>query len=289
MSFAIATDAACDLPHAFLTANNIVWLPLAYGIGDKQFRSTLDQSDSLFLLEQMASGAKTYTVQASFEEYLELWAPIAEQGQDIVHISLSSKLSNTYHSACQAKDAFCEKYPDIKLYCIDSLGACTGQGLLVLAAQHLRDEGKSASETAQWLEDYKLKVQHWFSPSDLAYLKKGGRISSSQALFGSMLDVKPIMNINREGKLVSTQKIKGRKNALATLAQITQSQIMTPESQTIYVTHAGCPEDAQHLAEMVQSRLPMVRTEILSLGPIITVHTGPGLIAIFFWGKERES
>lgn len=287
MSYAIVTDSASDLPLSYFENNDVLWLPLGYGIDDQNFFATMQPSDSEHLIERMEAGAMTRTAQVPLEKYVEAWSALAEQGKDIINISLSSGLSGTYNASCMARDIVLEKYPNIKLFTIDSLGACMGQGLLVIAAQNLRDSGKSIEETVAWLEEHKLEVQHWFSPRELTYLKRGGRVSSTQALIGSMLNIKPVMDVNKDGKLIPVDKVKGRKRALEFLAQATYDNIINPEGQTIYITQANCLEDAEKLASLIQEKLPMVKTEILPLGTIMISHTGPGLIAIFSWGKKR--
>lgn len=287
MPFEIFTDSSCDMTLDYLNKNNIHWIPMVFGIEDERYRATMEPEQVQLFLDKMRQGGKSHTSQVTIDDYLAYWTPVLEQNKAIIHIALSSGLSGSFNAGMLARETLLEKFPDAQIYVVDSLSACSGLGILLNMALDLRKQNKLAGEAFAHLEQHKLEVNHWYSPDDLSYLKRGGRISPAQALIGSMLNIKPMMNVNTEGKLVAVGKVKGRKRVLEYMRDRIVEDIIDPEKQTVFISHADCLDDANKLYELIKPVVKAKDIQIVPLGPIIASHTGPGLIALFFRGKPR--
>ena len=220
--------------------------------------------------------------------YLELFEPILAEGKDILFIAFSSQLSGTQQNALNAREELLEKYPDRKIEIVDTLSISVPQAILVLKAYELYREGRPMEEVAQWVEENKLHAQAWFTVDDLRYLRRGGRISAAAAVAGTLLDLKPVITENREGKLVNSDKVRGRKSALRLLADRAAENIDDPANAMPVIIHADAPEDAQRLEKLLHERIPgLPEVQTWYVGPVIGAHCGPGTIAVCFFGKER--
>jgi DegV family protein with EDD domain len=213
--------------------------------------------------------------------------PILKSGRDILSISFSSALSGTYNSARIAKEELQEKYPERKIIVIDSLSASMGQGLLVYHAAKRKQEGKSIEEVAKWVEENKLKLCHLFTVDDLNHLRRGGRLSPISAILGTILRVKPLLHVSIEGKLTVVSKSRGRHTSLDMLVQQMEKTIENPEGQTVFISHGDCLEEAEYVKEKMLAKLPIKDVVINYVGPVIGSHSGPGTIAIFYFGNDR--
>lgn len=219
MSYLIFSDVSLDIDKNFADSHDVRYVPMEYVLGDETFHCDKPESDSMMhnYYEKLRQKVKTQTSQITPTHYMDLFEPLIKEGNDIVYLSLSSGLSNTYESACLAARNLKEDYPDAVVEIVDSLSATGGMGLLTESAFANKEAGMSASENAEWLRKYALKVRHWFKVEDLMYLKRGGRVSAATAVVGTALNIKPILCINREGKLDTIDKKRGNKLALKAL------------------------------------------------------------------------
>jgi DegV family protein with EDD domain len=213
--------------------------------------------------------------------------PILQQGRDILDIAFSSGLSATYSSAKIACEELSEKYPERKVFAVDTLAASLGQGLLVYHAAGQKRAGKSIEEVRDWVEQNKLHLCHWFTVDDLNHLKRGGRISGATALFGTMLNIKPVMHVDDEGHLIPMGKARGRRASLDALADHMEETAIDPGSQIVFISHGDCQEDANYLADEIRRRMGVKNFVIGNCGPVIGTHSGPGTMALFFFGTRR--
>jgi len=241
----------------------------------------------------MTDGAETKTAQVNADEYISFFTPLLEAGNDILHISFSSGLSGSYNSAIIAKNELAEKFPGRKLYIVDSLAASSGYGLLVDKIADLRDDGMEIDDLYKWVEENKLKLQHWFFSSDLTFYIKGGRVSKASGIVGTLLNICPLLNVDNNGKLIPRAKIRGKKNAVKKIVEKMEelSDNGLNYDGKCYISNSACLEDAEAVADLVKSRFPKLcgEPEIYSIGTTIGSHTGPGTVALFFWGKLREN
>ena len=240
---------------------------------------------------RMAQGASTSTSQINISEYVDYFSAFCEQGKDIVHVSLSSGISGTYGSAANAALIVKERYPEREIYVVDSLGASSGYGLLVDTAAAMRDSGMSAKELVDWLEANKLKLHHWFFSTDLSSYVRGGRISKTAAFFGGVLQICPLLNMDNLGRLIPRKKIRTKKNVIKEIVamRVANAQNGTDYDGKCFISMSACREDAQAVADLVEAKFPKLNGKVLinNVGGLIGAHTGPGTVALFFWGGER--
>lgn len=240
----------------------------------------------------MANGAETKTSQVNVEEYVEYFTRFLEDGKDILHVSLSSGLSGSFNAAGVAKNLLEGKYPDRKIYIVDSLAASSGYGLIMDKLADLRDEGMSIDEVRDWIEEHKLELHHWFFTSDLTFFIKGGRVSKTAGVFGTLLSICPLLNVDYEGKLIPRAKIRTKKKVIA--AAVDKMEEFAKDglkySGKCYISNSACYDDAKAVADLVESRFPDLNGKVLinDIGTTIGSHTGPGTVALFFWGTRRE-
>ena len=243
------------------------------------------EPSALYDLLRQGEMGKTSALNAN--DYTERMTPMLEAGQDILVLAFSSGLSTTYQSSVIAVEELREKYPDRKIYTVDTLAASLGQGLLVWYAAQMRGEGKSIEEVRDWVEDHKLNLAHWFTVDDLNHLKRGGRVSAATALLGTMLSIKPVLHVDNEGHLINMSKARGRTASLKALVDKMEATAVDPASQTIFISHGDSEADARKVADMVKERVGVEVKVIDYVGPVIGCHSGPGTIALFFLGSER--
>ena len=291
MGYWIVTDAACDLPKAYVDkVENITVMPMVYRMDGQDYPVTLgDESTWHEFYQAVRAGHVATTAQVSAAEYQKVFRELVQQGREILCIVFSSGLSGTYQAATLAQTMVMEEMPGVRLLVVDSLCASAGQGLLVHYAIKKRDEeGLSLEENAQWLVDNRQKLVHWFTVDDLDTLKRGGRVSATAAFMGSMLKIKPILHVNYEGKLIPREKVQGRKKSLKVLAEKVSELAVPKEGQTLFIGHGDCREDAEYTLEYLKS-LGFKPKEVLitAIGAIIGAHSGPGTLALFFLGEER--
>jgi len=265
----------------------MVYMP--YIIEGKEYMDDLGRAGGQKVyFDNMRAGAAPGTSLLPVGAYLEYFEPVFEAGKDLLFVAFSSQLSGTINNIYAARDELLEKYPERKMIVVDTLSISAPQSILILKAHELYRQGKSMEEVAQWLEDNKLKAQAWFTVDDLKYLRRGGRISAVAATVGTMLDLKPIITETREGKLVSTDKIRGRKSALRAIVDKAVAGIDDPANAMPVIMHADAPEDAERLLKLLKERIPdLGEVQTWYVGPVIGAHCGPGTVAVCFFGKER--
>ena len=241
---------------------------------------------------RMARGAVTKTSQINIAEYVEYFSAFCEQRKDIVHVTLSSGISGTYNAACNAAQIVRERYPGREIYIVDSLGASSGYGLLLDTAAAKRDEGMSAKELAAWVEENRLRLHHWFFSTDLSSYVRGGRISKTAAFFGGVLEICPLLNMDNLGRLVPRRKIRTKKNVIREIVQCMADNAENglDYDGKCYISMSACREDAEEVARLVEKKFPRLNGRVLinNIGGLIGAHTGPGTVALFFWGSERK-
>ena len=239
----------------------------------------------------MTDGADTKTSQINVEEYCEYFEHFLQEGKDILHLTLSSGISGSVNSARIAQGMLREKYPERNIFIVDSLAASSGYGLLMDKLADLRDEGKSIDEVREWAEENKKKLQHWFFSTDLTFYVKGGRVSKTAGFIGNVMNICPLLNVNFEGKLIPRQKVRTKKKVIAEIVDRMEQNAENglDYDGKCYISNSACEEDAKAVAELVEARFPKLngKVEINSIGTTIGSHTGPGTVALFFWGKER--
>jgi DegV family protein with EDD domain len=282
------------MPAAWFTARNIPFALFHYHMDDSDYPDDLGQTMPFSeFYARMASGSSATTSQVSTTQFIHFFEPFLSEGRDVVHLSLSSGISGTYGSACVARDELLEKYPERKLYVVDSLAASAGCGLLADAAADMRDAGASADETHAWVEANKLRLHHWFFVTDLTYLRRGGRVSATAAFVGNLLNICPILNINDEGKLIPRAKERGRKRVVAAMLERMKKHAAAGADYDgkCFISQAANLEDAQKMADLITADFPRLAApvSVSDIGSVIGAHTGPGTIALFFFGDERTA
>ena len=258
-------------------------------MGDKTYRNWPDnrEIDPKDFYRRLRAGETATTSAVNVSDYTEAVEPLVQAGRDVLIIAFSSGLSATCHSAQIAAQELSERYPDRKIWVVDSLCASLGQGLLVWYAARMKAQGKSMEEVRDWLEDNKLHLCHWFTVDDLHFLKRGGRISPATAVVGTMLSIKPVMHVDDEGRLVKVGTARGRNASLKALVNHMEETAIDPGSQVVFISHGDCLEDAQKVADDVKRRFGVEQVVLNNVGPVIGAHSGPGTVALFFLGSKR--
>lgn len=290
--FTLTCCSTADMPLEFFKENDIPFACFHYTMDGVEYPDDLGQTVSFSdFYRRVADGAQPTTSQVNPEAYIEMWRPFLENGSDILHITLSSGISGTVNSAILARDAMKQEFPDREVVVVDSLGASSGYGLLVTEAARLRDEGKSLAEAAEWVEANKLNLHHWFFSTDLTSYYRGGRISRSSAWFGTILKICPLLNMNTKGELIPREKIRTKKKVIeAIVARMAEhARGGYNYSGKCYISNSDCYADARAVADMIEARFPKLdgRVRINSVGTVIGAHTGPGTVALFFFGDKR--
>ncbi len=284
--------SAADLTKEHFERINVKYICFHYMMDDVLYPDDLGATMSAEeFYRRMSEGAMTKTSQVNIAEYVDYFSTFCEQGKDIVHVTLSSGISGTYNSARSAALIVRERYPARQIHIIDSLGASSGYGLLLDTAAAMRDKGLSARELANWIVENRLKVHHWFFSTDLSSYVRGGRISKTAAFFGGVFEICPLLNMDDAGRLVPRQKIRTKKNVIR---EIVQRMVENAEGGADYdgkcfISMSACREDAEEVARLVEEKFPKLNGKVLinNIGGLIGAHTGPGTVALFFWGSER--
>ena len=287
--YVIVTDSSCDLPAELVEALELHVTPLAFIMGEKTYWNYPDNREMSpeEFYTRLANGEMATTNAVNVGQATEVLEPFLKRGKDVLVLGFSSGLSTTYNSFQIAATDLAEHYPERKIYAVDTLCASLGQGMLVAQAAKLRQQGKSIDEVRDWALEYRFHQCHWFTVNDLFFLKRGGRVSAATAVVGTMLQIKPVMHMDDEGHLINMAKARGRKAALLALVDKVQELGTDPGSQTMYISHSACQEDAQFVADEVKKRYGVKEVIINSIGPVIGAHTGPGCVALFFAGSKR--
>ena len=288
-SFVILTDSSADLDQSMVQRLDVQVLPLSVILNQTTYRNYPDNREMApqDFYGRLRQGEAATTAALNVAEYTEALEPLLQAGHDVLILAFSSGLSTTFNSSSIAVEELREKYPERKLYTVDTLCASLGQGLLVYLAAQERAKGKSIEEVRQWAEDHKLSICHQFTVDDLHFLKRGGRVSAATAVVGSMLQIKPVLHVDNEGHLINIAKARGRHASLKALVDKMEQTAINPADQMVFISHGDCLEDAQAVAEMVKARFGVSQVYLNQIGPVIGAHSGPGTVALFYIGTER--
>lgn len=283
------TDSCSDLTQAQVEQMGLKIIPLSVEIEGNSYFHYPDERElsikTFYGHLRDKKVAKTSLINVG--EFLTFFESLLQQGEDILYVSFSSALSGTYQSAVLASQELKEKYPNQNIVCVDSKSASMGQGLLIHYTYQEIQKGHSIETVAKWVEDHRLKLVHLFTVDDLGTLKRGGRLSDTQAFLGSLLRIKPILHVSDEGKLVPLKKARGRDFSLETMVDMMKDKIVNPFEQTIFISHGDCLDEALKVGMMIKERYGVKDIVYNHIGPIIGAHSGPGTIAVFFMGSSR--
>jgi len=292
-NYIISCCSTADLAKEHFEKRNISYVCFHFEVDGNTYKDDLGESipfDKFY--KMMEDGAMTKTSQVNAEEYEEYFEKFLQEGKDILHLCLSSGISGTVNSANIAKSNLEERYPDRKIYVVDSLAASSGFGLLMDKIADLRDEGKSIDEILEWVDEAKVRLHHWFFSTDLTFFVKGGRVSKTAGFVGNILDICPLLNVNDLGQLIPRFKIRGKRRVIREIVK--QMELYAQDGadyrEKCFLSHSACYEDAVAVAQLVEEKFPKMKgkVEIFDIGTTIGSHTGPGTVALFFWGTERE-
>ena len=288
-AYQIITDSTADLTPELVRELDVQVIPLCYMMEGRTYHNIPgggELTEGEFCAK-LRAGTMSTTTQINSEEFLRVFTPLLEAGQDVLYIAFSSGLSGTCQSALLAREELRRRFPERRLEVFDSLCASMGEGLLVYHAAKLRQEGRDMDQVLAWLKENVLRLCHWFTVDDLNHLKRGGRVSTATALVGTMLGIKPVLHVDNEGHLISVSKVRGRRQSLEALVSRMEETAVNPAEQTVFISHGDCLEDAQFVAQQVREKLGVTQIQIGYIGPVIGAHSGPGTVALFFLGKER--
>lgn len=287
--FLIITDSTCDMPQEMADELGLAILPIRVNMEDKEYVHYLDGRELGFheFYEKLRAGVPAKTSAANQEDFLSLMEPALAAGRDVLYIGFSSGLSSTYNVGVMTAAQLAEKYPERKVYTVDSLSASLGQGLLVYHAVQQKLAGRSIDEVRTFVEETRLHLCHWFTVDDLQHLKRGGRVSAAAAAFGTMLNIKPVLHVDDEGHLIPVGKVQGRTTSIKALLKKMQETAIDPAEQVVFISHGDCEKDAEKLAAMVRESIGPKEIILNPIGPVIGAHSGPGTAALFFLGTKR--
>ena len=287
--YVILTDSSCDLPAELADELEVSVLRLSVLLAGKTYFNYLDGREIAldYYYAQLRAGAAASTSAVNVAAFTEEMEKILRTGRDVLYLGFSSGLSATYSAGAVAAEALAAEYPDRKIYTVDTLCASLGEGMMVYLAAQQKRAGKTIEEVRDYVEQNKLRLCHWFTVDDLNHLKRGGRISSTTALLGTALHIKPVLHVDNEGRLVNMEKARGRKAAIRRLAEVFSERAVDPREQTIFISHGDCEEEARELGNMIREQAGVRDVVIHYIGPVIGAHAGPGTIALFFLGTER--
>ena len=286
--FKLSTDSTADLPEEYLEANNISCINLSYILDGVTYGQGRNMSSKAFF-KMMRDGKMPTTSQVNPEEAKVFFERLIEKNKEILHLAFSSGLSGSYNNARLAAEEVMEEHPDCRIVVVDTLCASMGEGLMVYKAAQLREQGKSLDEVVEWIEAHKFNLVHTFTVDDLNHLYRGGRVSRTTAIIGTLAGIKPVLHVDNEGHLVNIDKIRGRKKSLLALVDYMEKKTSgySDKNDMVMISHGDALEDAQFVRDRIRERLGIENFMINDLGPVIGAHTGPGLVALFFMGTSR--
>ena len=285
MNYQIVTDSCCDFTEAQYRQMGVSCAPLTVRYNEEDHDNFSDAAQVKAFYDQLRSGVMATTSAVNPDGWASIMEPALKEGRDVLALCFSSGLSTTYQSAVIAAKELREIYPDRTIQVVDTLCAALGQGLLVWHACRKRDEGMSLADLTVWVEANKLHICHWVTVDDLSHLKRGGRISATTAIVGTMLNIKPIIHVDKDGHLINSAKVRGRKPALEYLVK--KLQDTCTDFDTVFIAHGDCGEDAAALEAMVKEQCGVKNVLTGYVGPVIGAHTGPGVLVVFFMGTHR--
>ncbi len=290
--FILSCCSSADLSKERFDARGIKYLCFHFSLNGIEYPDDLGQTvPPAQLYERMLAGENSKTSQPSAGEYIDFFEQFLSEGKDVLHVTLSTGISGAYNSATVAAEQMRAKYPERKLYVVDSLGASSGYGLIMETLADLRDKGKNIDELNDWLLRHRLNMHHWFFSTDLTFYIKGGRVSRTSGFLGNMLGICPLLNMDDHGRLIPREKVLGKKRVIRrTVEKMVENAVDGADyAGKVFICQSECPEDAQRVADLVKEKFPKMRgePEIFPIGATIGSHTGPGTVSLFFWGKKR--
>ena len=290
--FILSCCSTADMPKSFFEERNVAYVCFHFNMDGKDYPDDLGESMPFpEFYKRIEEGAQPTTSQVNVDEFTNFFEPFLKEGKDILHVSLSSGLSGSFNSASIAARDLMEKYPERTIKVVDSLGASSGFGVLMTYLADLKDEGKSLTEVYDWAEKNKLRVHHWFFSTDLTSYKRGGRISATSAMVGTLLGICPLLNMDNEGHLIPRKKIRTKKKVIEELVNMMKEHVEDgPDYKGYcYISNSACEEDAEKVRDLVEAYCPNLKGKVLinSIGTVIGSHSGPGTVALFFLGDER--
>lgn len=291
-NYVLSCCSTADLTAEHFKKRDINYICFHFALDDKEYfddlGATISYSD---FYDALTNGAEPRTWQINAEEYIEYFTPFLKNGQDIVHLCISSGISGTYNSALIAKEELKKEFPEREIYIIDSLAASSGQGLFMDKLADLRDSGMSAKEVADWAIANRLRLHHWFFATDLTFFIKGGRISKTSGIVGTLLGICPLLNVNSEGKLIARQKVRTKRKVITEIVKKMEEHADggLGYSDKCFISNSNCIEDAEAVSSLIKENFPSLTGDVIinSIGTTIGSHTGTGTVAVFFWGDER--
>lgn len=288
-NYVIVTETTTDISDKMAKELDVIMIPMDLELEGKSYTHYADEREISIesFYDVLRRGGKSVTSLINTETFLSTFRPILEKGNDILYIAFSSGLSGTYNSSLIARDELLEEYPEAKIVCVDTKAASAGEGLMVYSAVKKKEEGLTIDELNEWIENNVLKLCHWFTVDDLNHLKRGGRVSAISATIGTALNIKPILHVDDEGHLIPMEKVRGRKKSLIALYEHMEETVVNPKEQVVFISHGDALEDAEFLANMIKEKLQVKEVVISKIGPVIGTHSGPGTIALFFFGTNR--
>lgn len=288
-NYVIVTETTTDISDKMAKELDVIMIPMDLELEGKSYTHYADEREISIesFYDVLRKGGKSVTSLINTETFLSTFRPILEKGNDILYIAFSSGLSGTYNSSLIARDELLEEYPEAKIVCVDTKAASAGEGLMVYSAVKKKEEGLTIDELNEWIENNVLKLCHWFTVDDLNHLKRGGRVSAISATIGTALNIKPILHVDDEGHLIPMEKVRGRKKSLIALYEHMKETVVNPKEQVVFISHGDALEDAEFLANMIKEKLQVKEVVISKIGPVIGTHSGPGTIALFFFGTNR--
>jgi len=291
--YILSCCSTVDLSQEHLDARGIPCAYFHFFLDNKEYIDDLGKSvpyDEFY--KAMAGGADTRTAQVNIAEYIDYFGKFLAQGKDVLHVTLSSGLSGSYNSAVNAALVLKEQYPERKLYIVDSLGASSGSGLIMDTLADLRDSGMGIDELYRWIEDNKLRLHHWFFSTDLTFYIKGGRVSKAAGTIATVLGICPLLHMDDEGHLVPVEKVRSKKRVIKAIVDRMEecAENGLDYDGRCFICQSACLEDAKAVAALVEARFPKLKGPVVinSIGTTIGSHTGPGTVALFFWGNSRD-
>lgn len=290
MNFEIVTDSSCNLTEEIIDRFGIHILPLTFMSDGQQYQSYLkgEHTDLSQFYAMMREGKVFTTSLPNMKDSERLLRSLLESGKDVLYLGFSSALSGTYQAVSLLCSQLSEEFPKRTVKAVETLAASGGQGLLVYKACQIAQDGATLEETARWVEENRLKLAHWFTVDDLMFLLRGGRVSKASAYMGTMLNIKPVMHVDDEGRLIPMEKTRGRKKSLQALVKHMQETAIEPVSeQTVFITHGDCLEDAEYVADLIREKFGVTDIMINWVDPVIGAHSGPGTMALFFMADHR--
>lgn len=288
--YRIITDSTGDLNQEMVDEADVDVIPMDFTLGSDSYRDYPDEHaiSSAEFYRRLAAGELSTTNQITEARFEEAFEPYLRAGKDVLYLGFSSGLSATYNNSVLAANALSKKYPQRKIAAVDTLAASVGEGLIAWLAGRKKQQGASFDEVKEWVEQNRLRVHHWFTVDNLMYLRRGGRISGTVAMMGTMLGVKPVMHVDDLGHLILVEKVRGRRQSLNRLLDHMALTAEDAASQTVFIGHSEYPEGAEYIKEQISSRFGVRDFRIACIGPVIGAHMGAGSLDFFYLGKDRD-